>query len=244
MYIYKTTNNINNKCYIGQSSFTVDETPYYLGSGKDFIKALKQYGKENFSKEILECDISNTAYLNEREIYWIKEYGTYLNNKDYNLNPGGEGCSGKRSIETKAKLSTARQKRLPDSDETKARKSKSAKNKPQVTNKTKAKLSALHKGIPKSEEHKVLLSSVNKGKKLSEETKRKIGDAQKGIKTGPLSKEHKAKVSATLKLYYTNKKLKLAEKEKIKKSGLQFNALFGLDEKESDEVTTDTNEQS
>jgi len=40
------------------------------------------------------------------------------------------------------------------------------------------------------------------------------------------------------------KMLKKAEKEKIKKSGLQFNALFGLDEKESDEVITDTNEQS
>ena len=40
------------------------------------------------------------------------------------------------------------------------------------------------------------------------------------------------------------KKLKLAEKEKIKKSGLQFNALFGIDKKESSEVTTDASEQS
>ena len=51
MIIYKTTNLINKKIYIGQDT---KNNPNYLGSGKYFKYALKKYGKENFSKEIIE----------------------------------------------------------------------------------------------------------------------------------------------------------------------------------------------
>ena len=50
--IYKTTNNINGKIYIGKHS-TEDPNDSYMGSGVAFENAVKRYGKENFSKEIL-----------------------------------------------------------------------------------------------------------------------------------------------------------------------------------------------
>ena len=46
--IYKTTNLINGKIYIGQSN---GKAKYYLGSGINFKKALKKYGRKNFQKK-------------------------------------------------------------------------------------------------------------------------------------------------------------------------------------------------
>jgi hypothetical protein len=69
MIIYKITNLINNKIYVGKDS---KNDPKYLGSGLYINRAIKKYGKENFKKEILEyCD--NSQELNEREIFWISE---------------------------------------------------------------------------------------------------------------------------------------------------------------------------
>ena len=51
MIIYKTTNLINSKIYVGQDS---KNNYNYLGSGIIIKKAIKKYGKENFKKEIIE----------------------------------------------------------------------------------------------------------------------------------------------------------------------------------------------
>lgn len=50
MLIYKTTNKINGKIYIGQTS--KDENVFYLGSGKTLLKAVKKYGKDNFDRKM------------------------------------------------------------------------------------------------------------------------------------------------------------------------------------------------
>ena len=68
-YIYLTTNLINGMKYIGQHYGKLDDS--YIGSGNDFKKAVSEFGKENFKKEILEiCDSYTT--LNEAEKKWIK----------------------------------------------------------------------------------------------------------------------------------------------------------------------------
>lgn len=48
-YIYKVTNIINGKYYIGQHR-TKKLNDGYLGSGTNIIRAIKKYGKENFKK--------------------------------------------------------------------------------------------------------------------------------------------------------------------------------------------------
>lgn len=86
-YIYKTTNTVNNKIYIGQhKSEKFDES--YIGSGKSFSMAVKKYGKENFVCEIVEACESRDS-LNEREIYWISYYGSKDPSIGYNLADGG-----------------------------------------------------------------------------------------------------------------------------------------------------------
>jgi hypothetical protein len=52
--IYKTTNLINNKIYIGKSNTNNSD---YLGSGKRLKLAIKKYGKENFKKEMLRSNL-------------------------------------------------------------------------------------------------------------------------------------------------------------------------------------------
>lgn len=64
MFIYKTTNLVNNKIYIGQSK---KNKPEYLGSGKILKKAIKKYGIEKFKKEIL-CVCKDKTELNQKEI--------------------------------------------------------------------------------------------------------------------------------------------------------------------------------
>lgn len=91
--IYKITNKINQKCYIGQS---VDIKRRWRSHKNDATKidyplylAFHKYGIENFSFEVIEeCDRDK---LNEREIYWIEYYNSYY--QGYNQTLGGNSFS-------------------------------------------------------------------------------------------------------------------------------------------------------
>jgi len=86
MIIYKTTNLINGKIYVGQ---TITDDPHYYGSGMMILWSIKKYGKENFKREILEeCNDRNE--LNERERYWIKQLNSTNKDIGYNISMGGE----------------------------------------------------------------------------------------------------------------------------------------------------------
>lgn len=84
MFIYKTTNLINGKLYIGQ---TITNDPYYIGSGTILKLAIQKYGYENFTRDIVEYCI-NTDDLNDAEIFWIWKYDS-LAPKGYNITKGG-----------------------------------------------------------------------------------------------------------------------------------------------------------
>ena len=95
--IYKIENLVNGKCYIGQSvdikrrwrshkSCAFNSTSE--GYDRPLYKAIRKYGLNNFSFEVLEeCD---RVSLNKRETYWIKVFNSMDNG--YNLDEGGDNC--------------------------------------------------------------------------------------------------------------------------------------------------------
>lgn len=90
-YIYVTKNLLNGKMYVGKHTYKgIDSYDMnYLGSGYILKRAIKKYGKENFSQEILEYTSSKEENV-QREIYWIKKLNTLVPN-GYNIDKGGTG---------------------------------------------------------------------------------------------------------------------------------------------------------
>ena len=86
-FIYKITNLINHKIYIGQHYGYEDDS--YMGSGELIKRAIIKYGKENFKKEIIEiCQTASETNL--KEDYYITFFNSYTP-KGYNIAVGGSG---------------------------------------------------------------------------------------------------------------------------------------------------------
>ena len=106
-FIYKITNKLNNKVYIGQTIQKPIERFYQHCAKKcdKYIlnmvihKAIFKYGKDNFTFEIIE-EVPKQQ-LNEREEYWIKYYNSYTDG--YNSTKGGQkGNKPFKNIDNKA----------------------------------------------------------------------------------------------------------------------------------------------
>lgn len=89
MIIYCTTNLINGRKYIGKDS---NNNPNYLGSGTYILKAIKKYGKKNFTKEILST-AENKKQLIELEEYWINKLDAFNNPLYYNATKYSSGIT-------------------------------------------------------------------------------------------------------------------------------------------------------
>lgn len=190
MQIYKITNMINGKIYIGKNSTS---KPNYMGSGVILNEAKLKYGIQNFIKDIIEDNIKDIDTLNEREVYWINYYNSQDRNIGYNITEGGDGNNGKwngdlltedhkdniskamkgREITWKEKLSESRKnskvvKKLYESEEWRSKISNSLKN------------------VKKTEEHienvknSLLNSEKLKASRSSSEFKEKCSNWQKG----------------------------------------------------------------
>ena len=98
MLIYKITNKVNNKCYIGQTMKTAQERwkehqQHAFGShpndiNKTLYKAIRKYGIENFDFEVIQDNIETYEQLDKAEIYWIDFYNSFV--KGYNETFGGQ----------------------------------------------------------------------------------------------------------------------------------------------------------
>lgn len=163
--IYKITNKINGKCYIGQS---VDiKRRFYDHSCKShehnrhLYNAMGKYGKENFEFEILEeCPIE---LLNEREIYYIETL-----KPEYNFCSGG-GAGRTHSEETKTLLREKGKEQWERmTEEERQTQIKNNLKRPPI-------------GHPVSEETREKLRQANIGKKQSAETVSKRTTALKNL---------------------------------------------------------------
>ena len=146
MIVYKITNVVNGKCYIGQTKFKLkDRWRFHCQPSKITTRALKEaiveYGEENFTVE--QIDVATTreeAYL--KESYWITHYDSMFPN-GYNLQSGGK-------------------QNFHVCDETKRRVSESTSGK-KHTEETKRKISKGQLGKKLSEEHRTKISESRKG---------------------------------------------------------------------------------
>ena len=108
--VYKITNKVNNKVYIGITSKGISarwkEHIYSAEHGCPFKlhNAIRKYGKENFSIELI--DFCNSwEELTEKEQYYISEYKSLQDEYGYNMTEGGDGTFGRcHTEETKEKI--------------------------------------------------------------------------------------------------------------------------------------------
>lgn len=158
--IYKITNLINGKFYIGQSIDVVNrirdhKCPRSLLRGYPIYRAFKKYGLENFKFETLEeCPIEK---LNDKEIYYIQVLKPH-----YNVNEGGVGNRGhKVSHQLKKRFSLLGKERWQNmTDEQRLNFCKNNLTGPRVGH-----------SVPESTRLKLRLANI--GKKQSAETKQK-----------------------------------------------------------------------
>lgn len=212
MIIYKITNTLNSKIYVGKSIYNNDS---YLGSGLLINRAINKYGKEHFTKEILET-CKDIETLNTREKFWIKELNARDLSIGYNIGEGGEfgdvTSTHPNKIEIYRKVSLA-VKGFKHTSEAKRKISEAGKGR-QHTQASKDKISKANTGKTASLETRIKLSKALTGRKLTDEAKANIGKANIGrqVTTDTRSKisiantgksrtvEHKQNMSAARKL--------------------------------------------
>lgn len=127
-YIYKITNLIEHKIYVGQTKNLKRRMKEYKNKSKKLdkrssykmMKIINQYGFENFKFDILE-EVINNENLNEREIFWIDKLNSRNPDIGYNSKTGGLGGL---LIDESKKLMSESSKGFRHSDEEKLRRSK------------------------------------------------------------------------------------------------------------------------
>lgn len=195
MYIYKTTNLVNGKIYIGKSQNDFNEG--YIGSGSILKKAIKKYGRSNFNVELIE-ECYTLEDLDYKEIFWIEKYNSTDPKLGYNITKGGTGGNTYENNPNYLNIIEKLKKRR-HTEETKRKisennwqaKNKGARSGSKWSEDQRKKMEKVweEKGGPMkdrehSEETKLKISKSKEGTKLSEETKNKMrGKRKKMTKT-------------------------------------------------------------
>ena len=202
-YCYETRNLINGKYYRGKSSAENPELDTtYLGSGPLLRKAIRKYGRENFSKTTLAVfNTEKEAYDYESKIITIKEI---QDPNCYNIILGGQGGSKGDIYLYRGEEAT----RIHPNLLGKYLKEGWQKGFPEDVRKKhgNALRGKTHKGYSPTEEERRLRSLKmkgrpnlkNKGRKLSEDTRRKMSESHRGKIRGPRSEDVKQKIRDTL----------------------------------------------
>jgi len=160
LIVYKTTNNINGKIYVGKDARNRDS---YLGSGKVFKLAVAKYGKENFTKTIID-KAESLDELAKKENFWVSFLDARNPDVGYNRAEGGVGGGGNGSGWKKGK---------------------------KHTEETREKMSKTHQILAKDVEYINKLRKAKIGVTKSEETKRRMSICKQGD-LNPMSAKRRA----------------------------------------------------
>lgn len=198
--IYKTTNKINGKYYVGKHQ-TTDLNDSYMGSGKLIKKAIKKYGAENFTKEILHVfETEEEMNAKEKELVTVSE-------ETYNLCEGGKGGWGycNKEIWTKEKRHSHNKRVSGFKTLTETERQKNG-------TKGGQKRAEKLKTLSKEEWNKMFSSNGFKGKHHSEESKAKIGKSNSNKipwnKGKPRTEEEKQKIRNSIMKKYVSEVLR------------------------------------
>jgi len=180
VYVYKITNIINGKCYIGISKNPYARFNTHIKNNKYPInKAIKKYGKENFTLDIL-CSCSDYNSVGDQERFYISYYNTMLP-FGYNVSLGG----GSHTCDVKEKLrSIAIERNKIYGNPMKG------KHRPDLISyniSQKGKSFEERLGVAQATKAKRKMSKKRKGIKFTEDHKRKIGEANRGNKRPDLA---------------------------------------------------------
>ena len=170
MIIYKSTNKITGKVYIGQTIQTLDKRikghikESKMDKTRPFLLSINKYGANNFIFETIDL-ANNLDELNDKEIHWINFYNSVSPN-GYNVTGGGQG---KKMISTN-ELGKRISKGLQNS-----KKWQKIKNSEEYLKKIKEKFIGHNKGKKFSTEHKEKIWEKNKERilKFNKDTSKK-----------------------------------------------------------------------
>jgi group I intron endonuclease len=186
-YIYKTTNLLNNRVYIGKKHKSIFDPTYY-GSGVILNEAIKKYGKENFKIELLDW-ADNIKKLNYLEKYYILQLTDVYDL--YNISKGGDGGDTTSSHPNKIEIVNNRKKNLKNwhnnlSEEEKIKRGK------KISASKKGKSNG-HEGFTQSDKtiEKIRKSNIEFDRANNPEWKKAHSDAMAKRKGKPLVKKYK-----------------------------------------------------
>ena len=172
-YIYKYTNKVTGKIYIGKREKPVFDE-FYWGSGKLWKEDLKKFGKEAIDREIL-CFGFSRKDLNELEKHYISMYNSTDRGVGYNIHKGGQGGNSVNDTELWSLIHSG---------------CRNGRYHAEVSEETRRKISRANKGKVRSDDVKRKMSIALKGKKKPEGFSEMVSMHQRGRKKSESELKH------------------------------------------------------